>query len=402
MSDRGLAKLCERHAIPVPGRGYWRRKETGKRVRQIPLPSLHPSHTQLGAVHIPATPSPTPKIVATARARPEPPLDPPLVADQRRVEASNPIVARDLPERPHPVVRATRSSLREARDGTTHPVNATGDNCFSTTVTAGTHDRALCIIQALCEAFKVRGFPLVPRRNDQRETKVIVHGLQVCLLLEERFQRKERPKPSKLDRLLDPHGLRWERYEYVATGELALKAWLDQRSPHKWTDGKRQCLEAMLNEVMIGLVAMVDFELRWRQERAERERREAEAQLRRIEQEERRREEEERGKDLSELVNAWHHVTRIRSFVEATRARAQQQGLLRPGSQLDSWLAWADEYVERCDPIVRLDRLPPPYKRRSSWDQEPAAPWPARPPAPATSPGPPRPGNDRPMSEDAS
>jgi hypothetical protein len=29
LSDRGLAKLCERHAIPTPPRGYWARKQAG-------------------------------------------------------------------------------------------------------------------------------------------------------------------------------------------------------------------------------------------------------------------------------------------------------------------------------------------------------------------------------------
>ena len=29
LSDRGLAKLCARHDIPVPGRGYWARKQFG-------------------------------------------------------------------------------------------------------------------------------------------------------------------------------------------------------------------------------------------------------------------------------------------------------------------------------------------------------------------------------------
>jgi hypothetical protein len=53
MSDRGLAKLCERHAIPVPGRGYWRLKETGHRVRRLPLPKLHPNHQKLAAVRLP-------------------------------------------------------------------------------------------------------------------------------------------------------------------------------------------------------------------------------------------------------------------------------------------------------------------------------------------------------------
>ena len=38
LSDRGLGKLCTRHDIPVPPRGWWAEKAHGKRVKQAPLP----------------------------------------------------------------------------------------------------------------------------------------------------------------------------------------------------------------------------------------------------------------------------------------------------------------------------------------------------------------------------
>lgn len=34
LSDVGLAKVCDRHRVPVPPRGYWARKEAGKKVKQ--------------------------------------------------------------------------------------------------------------------------------------------------------------------------------------------------------------------------------------------------------------------------------------------------------------------------------------------------------------------------------
>lgn len=36
-SDRGLAKLCERNSIPVPSRGYWAKKQAGKKVSKAPF-----------------------------------------------------------------------------------------------------------------------------------------------------------------------------------------------------------------------------------------------------------------------------------------------------------------------------------------------------------------------------
>jgi hypothetical protein len=40
LSDRGLAKLCAREKIPVPGRGYLRRQQTGYRPKRPALPTL--------------------------------------------------------------------------------------------------------------------------------------------------------------------------------------------------------------------------------------------------------------------------------------------------------------------------------------------------------------------------
>ena len=38
ISDRGLAKKCKRHKVPVPYRGYWAKIEAGKKARKYPLP----------------------------------------------------------------------------------------------------------------------------------------------------------------------------------------------------------------------------------------------------------------------------------------------------------------------------------------------------------------------------
>ena len=43
VSDVALAKDCRRLKIPLPGRGYWAKKATGKKVRRIALPVLPPN-----------------------------------------------------------------------------------------------------------------------------------------------------------------------------------------------------------------------------------------------------------------------------------------------------------------------------------------------------------------------
>ena len=38
LSDVGFAKICKKHNIPRPPRGYWARKAAGYNVKQLPLP----------------------------------------------------------------------------------------------------------------------------------------------------------------------------------------------------------------------------------------------------------------------------------------------------------------------------------------------------------------------------
>ncbi len=34
ISDVGLAKICDRHRVPTPPRGYWAKVEAGQKVKQ--------------------------------------------------------------------------------------------------------------------------------------------------------------------------------------------------------------------------------------------------------------------------------------------------------------------------------------------------------------------------------
>ncbi len=39
LSDVGLAKICKKHDIPKPTRGYWSQVKAGRKPTQTPLPS---------------------------------------------------------------------------------------------------------------------------------------------------------------------------------------------------------------------------------------------------------------------------------------------------------------------------------------------------------------------------
>ncbi len=65
LSDVGLAKVCKRHKIPRPSRGYWAKLESGKKVQKFPL--IQAKDASLSCIHFRLT-----------TAREEPKEEPPL------------------------------------------------------------------------------------------------------------------------------------------------------------------------------------------------------------------------------------------------------------------------------------------------------------------------------------
>src|SRR5262245_46441793 len=90
LSDVGLAKICKKHRIPRPPRGYWVRIQHGATTRRAPLPSV--SDVALKTVVI--------KPHGSAQRRDH---DRPRLPD---------IPVPDVLTDPHPLVVATERSLR--------------------------------------------------------------------------------------------------------------------------------------------------------------------------------------------------------------------------------------------------------------------------------------------------
>lgn len=304
------------------------------------------------------------------RPRPQPqlpverPPDPPRIAARRQFEAEHPILVGELPNRPHALVRATRSGLRGLKEGSPERLHATGDQSLDLSVTAATRDRGLRILEALCRAFKQRGWPLTTRQENRRTSQIEVHGVTVAFSLEERLHRQERATPKPLGRLLRPT-LFEERYEYVPTGELVLKAWHDTGSKHKWSDGKRERVEGKLNDFMLKAVCIADSVIRWQEERVIRERERREAEIARWKEEQLRQEEEHRIEGLTLLANSWRAAEDLRGFLTAVRRRVDAAGAPGADSQIERWLLWGAAYAERVDPTNRLGEL----QRAGTWHE---------------------------------
>jgi hypothetical protein len=190
LSDRGLAKICARHKIPVPARGVWAKKAHGKPARQPPLPP-GPSGSDDTIITILQSPPPD----STPCRQP----DPPEIVDARMNESDprNRIIVPVNVRRLHRVVAQTREQMKRAHQndrGTTRP----WPGCLDISVSKASLPRAFRIMHALVAAFESRGHQLlVPRERSWGSPQVAVEilGERIDFGLLERVN--QRPNPER-------------------------------------------------------------------------------------------------------------------------------------------------------------------------------------------------------------
>jgi hypothetical protein len=229
LSDRGLAKICARHKIPVPARGAWAKKAHGKPARQPPLPP-GPSGSDDTIITISQSLPPD----SDSRARPLP--DPPEIVDVRVYESDprNRIVVPVNVRRFHRVVAQTREQMKPAHQndrGTTRPC----PGCLDISVSKAALPRAFRIMHALVTAFESRRYQLlVPRQRSRSSPQVAVQilGERIDFGLLERVN--QRPNPERHNSsasILRP------AFVFSATGRLVLRIKTGSNGhKYRWVD----------------------------------------------------------------------------------------------------------------------------------------------------------------------
>lgn len=330
LSDVGLAKLCRRHKIPVPGRGYWARLAAGQKPTRIPLATVE---DRLGTIEIHPSDRPAVERDATGEKQPIPTIE---------VAGDRPIT--------HPLaLQVERSILRStdekgallARKGRVVPINASPVAL----------PRAVRILDALLFALQEAGHKLEWPKPYNTPLKVIV--------LEEAFgfsiSEVARAKPHTLT--LQESARPWSapKWDYEPTGRLKLSIDCGHYSGirHAWTDGKKQRTEKCLGRFLVALPMLANALKRERQEQAERERRWAE-QRKREEEERRWREEYERkAKIVEKFAHSWEKGKLLREFSVALKAVAEGPSLPDDQKQeLNAMVDFAVRHAAYVDPLT--------------------------------------------------
>ena len=344
LSDRGLGKLCARHNIPVPPRGYWARVAYGQKPKRTLLPPLkagqpHTIHFEKYLKHAPGEEPQSQPVPAEVLFERDP---------EHRVTVPEGL------RLTHALIRQARRLLREAKPderGMLLPPKG----CLHIRVSRVAQKRALCIMQALLDAMNTRGWavrvatevdnfrPLVSR------TFVTVLDEEIAFGLEERSKQVPHVltayEKDSIKRGYTPYHRPWD---LVPSGTLFLQIFRRSWRDKEWNDRASRRLEDQLNDFLAGLVEKALEEKKDRERRAIEEQHRKEAEQRREEEEARQRREDEKIEQWDTWMNAWKRAQEVRAFVAAARKALAP---IEPGSKIEGRLIWAEGYANRIDPL---------------------------------------------------
>lgn len=362
LSDVGLAKICKKHLIPRPPRGYWARLQHGKRVRKARLPTLRDDALE----NIVIAPVQT---VLRSRATDDPLPEP----KQIRVTVSSSLTD------PHPLVEKTRRSLEKAKVGEQGLLLPRARRILDVSISPATVERALCILDALLKTLESRGNEVtIEVEDDQSKAVAEIDGEAIPFCLFEDLLQEERAlTPKELKEKEDwPWRYRNPVYQYTPSGRLVLRA--DTSAGYgarrRWADGKRRRVEDHLPVFIAALYRFAEELKIRRQEQEERRRRQEQWERERAEKLRLIQEEEERLKGLLADVEAWHQSQRIHAYIEDVVRRVEAaRDSSESDEQLQAWASWASQHADRLDPLI--EGPPSVLDEKSKWQSSYGPSW---------------------------
>jgi len=360
LSDRGLAKLCDRMGIPTPGRGYWAKLQSGHKVKQVALPALKAGQQDKVCLN------------SACQVEEEPEELPPAIAFE--LDPINRIEVLEELTKPHPVVRATAGRLRAAKVDDYGMVRPRSQDCVDVRIGKVSINRVSRVLNALIRALETRGIRFVESQKDGEGLRLLVDGEALEFRIEE-TSHCEHYQPTAAERKMldkDP-GFRWRlhRDKFIPSGKLSLKLgprWGSRGFRTTWNDGKRQKIEHCLNAFIVAAHQLAA------QEKADRLQREIESRQRA--ERERRREilrkkivdEQGHVDALMEQVKDWQVAQQLRDYVQAVRSAGYYaQSKITKCLDLESWCSWALDQASRLDPTVSSPPSVLDYKDRFVW-----------------------------------
>ena len=345
--------------IPVPGRGYWNKIQSGQVLKKLPLPVFD------ACPHVRMLFKPPMVVEEIKRLAPEAfSLEEQLTKQESMPEMK--IIFEPNIKLTNEYVQNTEKKLNESKKKISKVYgygrcNSRNDEAFEVTIGPDNIPRALAILQMLCIALDKRGFLVGPKPKaangtpqyqygySQKETSPIyafVLDTYISFKIIETSNKREIDKKNRKD----PYGT----YEYVPSGKLCFEILNDPYGHHarkKWQDGKKIRVEDQLNDIITNMIKVATIE----KEKAAQAK--VQSELRRIEEEKRRELEklkkidEARSQSLHKDVERLIKFNQIKDYIDIIVITGKQRlGDAYPDSDFSKWADWAERYLEKNSP----------------------------------------------------
>ena len=368
ISDVGLAKVCRKLNVPVPGRGYWAKSRATRKLLRVSLPGLEvgqPTEHRITQAHCGETERWTRETLQ--RLAGEGVAVPTLGADTIDLEL-------------HPILAQYRGMLEQAglnavRLRATQP-------CLAINVSPSLLERALKIFRNLFSAFEKHGYQVevLPPDSGQSSygyraaklsrTAVKILGVKVAFELGEDYNtvRVPIPPPPRNRRPMAYEEMPMPEYRNEGTGQLKLTI----TEPYargirvSWKDGIRIRIEDHLDAIMLSAVALAE---RAHRDRLEQERLQKNAQEARALAAAKAAEEKKLTQhlfDLDSRIRDCQQAEQVRAFLQKAKLRRAGSGEQAiPSSELKAWFDWAESLADALESealgsLLDFRKLPDP------------------------------------------
>jgi hypothetical protein len=341
-SDVGLAKICRKNGIPLPGLGYWRLVETGQSPERTPLPEIRPGEEEA--------------IVITRR---EPkPYELPRKADLGSIAK---IEVRDDREITHHLAVRTKRDFKPTSKSDSGAMVPKMVEAPHVRISAAALPRALRILDAFFSAVEKQSYSVSWETGPGSKPKILIDGEQIGFGIIEIFSRKPHaPTQEEIARRKKNLYVYAPNWDYVPTGELRI---LIENLPYElrhvrssWGDGKTRRLENCLGE-LVAILPHLAKALKLVREENERDRlRREEERKQREEEHERQEEYDRKAKVAGEFLQRWRDSKAFRGLAVAIKEKAEsspaQDSQKREILALAQWIA---QHANNLNPLDDFD-----------------------------------------------
>lgn len=339
VSDRGLAKICERNRIPTPSRGYWAKVVAGKVMGKAPLPDIS-NMGEKGNIEVRATPKPSAEVVeATKKLR---------VEEASLVPLQIPESLRGL----HRIVAAWVDAHKKDQEKTRHERSRAKGSWYQPQIRADLteHDRyrlqvtstfliALERAGGIVDSGKIRGEISLTICGEKVECTIVQKMLR-GLSTKGREEKNWTAWPEDHNHGLQPSGfLRFTLNTYGI-------------GPRDMVESNSAKAETLLPIFVSRIMAAGPILVQKRKDEQERRRIWDLQQAERAERQRQAELDEKRWKQFKGLAHNWEECRRLRDFIVALKQSDPVSKLPVEGKTFDEWLIWAEERLAHLDPLA--------------------------------------------------